>query len=471
MLKLAQVCFIGLIVSSAVSCSREPVKEKPVDVVVAEPNKKDPVVEPKKEKVTEAELDKEPSAPIVEALALEDDKVNYEKALRDHNEAIRLDPKNAKAYNARAWVWATCPSATFRDGKKAVESASRAVELAANKTNFDTLAAAHAENGDFAEAVRWQEKVLADPNVIGDGDYFGYRQRLELYRDKKPYRQERPHWQQARLKVSADPRFTVDALFEAWQDGKVLSSFVATNSFFRIQSGEIAITIDPKEFRDGPYKGNSLEVIGAAQGTNGVNSKVSSNAMQRSLFPKGMPLQGAIRTEKIEARDGSHVVWAWTAGKQAESKKPNETLEEAAQRSEFALLVKVTIQRRQDSHRITLAPPQKGILVNCTMVFVGPSFKKALEDWKDVACEGSFPFEHGKFNAAQILAEKVKVDANNPKLGSAEFMIHKWRISPPVQDPHLGTETLTLERLAADSPDWVLTAESREKIKKLAGAP
>jgi hypothetical protein len=35
--------------------------------------------------------------------------------------------------------------------------------------------------------VRWQEKALADPRLKNDRDA---RRRLELYRDKKPYRQE-----------------------------------------------------------------------------------------------------------------------------------------------------------------------------------------------------------------------------------------------------------------------------------------
>jgi hypothetical protein len=35
--------------------------------------------------------------------------------------------------------------------------------------------------------VRWQEKVLADPQFKNDKDA---HRRLEFYRDKKPYRQE-----------------------------------------------------------------------------------------------------------------------------------------------------------------------------------------------------------------------------------------------------------------------------------------
>jgi tetratricopeptide (TPR) repeat protein len=115
-------------------------------------------------------------------------KKDYDKAIADYNEAIRVDPKFGSAYNARAWIWATCPDAKYRDGKKAIESAKQALALDAKSANaMDTLAAAYAEAGDFVEAVRWQEKALEDPSFKNN---VNYRRRLELYRDKKPYRQE-----------------------------------------------------------------------------------------------------------------------------------------------------------------------------------------------------------------------------------------------------------------------------------------
>lgn len=57
------------------------------------------------------------------------DKTEYGKALPDFNEATRLDPKSAYAVGSRAWIWATCPDEMVRDGKNAVESATRACEL------------------------------------------------------------------------------------------------------------------------------------------------------------------------------------------------------------------------------------------------------------------------------------------------------------------------------------------------------
>jgi tetratricopeptide (TPR) repeat protein len=112
----------------------------------------------------------------------------YEKALADYGEMIRLDPKDAWGYNGRAWLQATCPDAKYRSGKKAFEDASRACQIAGEKAAYPqgTLAAAYAECGDFDAAVKWQEKaqgLYTDEKAKKDG-----LARLELYRAKKPYR-------------------------------------------------------------------------------------------------------------------------------------------------------------------------------------------------------------------------------------------------------------------------------------------
>jgi tetratricopeptide (TPR) repeat protein len=117
-------------------------------------------------------------------------KGEYDIGIADFNKAIRLDPKDAVAYNNRAWLWATCPVETHRDGKRAVDSATKACELSGWKDGgvLDTLAAAYAEAGEFDKAVEWQEKarkLWTDADVIKKSD-----ERLALYKEKKPYRQE-----------------------------------------------------------------------------------------------------------------------------------------------------------------------------------------------------------------------------------------------------------------------------------------
>jgi len=118
-------------------------------------------------------------------------KKEYDKAIKDYNEVIRLAPNNAGAYANAAWVMATCPVEKYRDGKKAVEVAKKACELTRWEDShvLSILAAADAEAGLFDEAVKWQKKALDDkgyPKAESDGA----RKRLTLYEEKKPYRDE-----------------------------------------------------------------------------------------------------------------------------------------------------------------------------------------------------------------------------------------------------------------------------------------
>src|SRR5271157_1252305 len=112
---------------------------------------------------------------------------NYDKAIADYTEAIRLDPKYA--YGKLAWLRATRPEESLRDGKKAIEFATRGCELTEWKdaNMLGTLAAGYAEVGDFDKAVEWEEKAIqlyasADDRKKGE-------ERLKLYKDKKPYRE------------------------------------------------------------------------------------------------------------------------------------------------------------------------------------------------------------------------------------------------------------------------------------------
>ena len=116
-------------------------------------------------------------------------KGDYEKAVADFSNGIALDPKDARAYDSLAWIYATCPNVQFRDGKKAVDNASKACELTAWKdsNNIGTLAAAYAETGDFEAAVKQVEKAI---ELTPQKEKADYQSRLDLYKAHKPYREE-----------------------------------------------------------------------------------------------------------------------------------------------------------------------------------------------------------------------------------------------------------------------------------------
>jgi tetratricopeptide (TPR) repeat protein len=114
----------------------------------------------------------------------------YEKSLADLDEAVRLDPRSDLSLNGRAWLRATCPDPKYRDGKLAIDDATRACELSGFKdgSSLGTLAAAYAEAGDFTKAVEWQQKVnrlLTDAEEKNLG-----AERLRLYKAKHPYRDD-----------------------------------------------------------------------------------------------------------------------------------------------------------------------------------------------------------------------------------------------------------------------------------------
>jgi tetratricopeptide (TPR) repeat protein len=116
-------------------------------------------------------------------------KREFAKAAADYKEAIRIDPNYASAFRDLAWLLATCPDAAFRDGRGAVENATKACELTGwdDAECLETLACAYAEASDYDSALKYEKKAIA---LRQDDVAFvqSARERLALYEEKKPYR-------------------------------------------------------------------------------------------------------------------------------------------------------------------------------------------------------------------------------------------------------------------------------------------
>lgn len=107
---------------------------------------------------------------------------DFEGALKDYTMAVRLNPRDAAAYNNRAWLLATCPDSAHRNSAQALASARQACKLTNWKQPIfvDTLAAAYAAEGDFKSAAKWQAQAMKQ--LARDEDFQREAsERLEMY--------------------------------------------------------------------------------------------------------------------------------------------------------------------------------------------------------------------------------------------------------------------------------------------------
>ena len=116
-------------------------------------------------------------------------KGEWDKAIADLDESIRLDPKCSLAHNNHAWLRATCLDDKFRDGKKALEHATKACNLTEwkNDTFITTLAAALAEAGQFDEAKKRLQQAI---DMAPKKDVETRTQMMKLFNEGKPYHED-----------------------------------------------------------------------------------------------------------------------------------------------------------------------------------------------------------------------------------------------------------------------------------------
>ena len=114
------------------------------------------------------------------------------EAIEQWQQTLTFDPDNGNAASNLAWVLATSADPNLRDGAKALAYAKRATSVPGgdNPVVYRTLAAAYAENGQFADAVSAAEhaKQLAQlaGNLAMEDDL---DRSLELFRQQRTLRE------------------------------------------------------------------------------------------------------------------------------------------------------------------------------------------------------------------------------------------------------------------------------------------
>jgi len=118
---------------------------------------------------------------------------DVEGAIAHYQRALRIKPDYLQVQNVLAWVLATTPQASLRDGNQAVKLALQANQLAGgeNPTILCTLAAAYAEVGRFNDAMRSAQKAMELEQAAGRTDLAEQiNGELRLYEAGIPLHQE-----------------------------------------------------------------------------------------------------------------------------------------------------------------------------------------------------------------------------------------------------------------------------------------
>ncbi len=112
-------------------------------------------------------------------------------AVKDYDEALKLDPEDTGVLNNLAWVLATSPDDPVRNAQKSIEMGLKACELTKYERPhiLSTLAAGYAEKGDWELAKKWSAKAVELGAKDDDVDQ-QLKKELEGYKERKPWREK-----------------------------------------------------------------------------------------------------------------------------------------------------------------------------------------------------------------------------------------------------------------------------------------
>ncbi len=115
---------------------------------------------------------------------------DFGQAVKFYTEALRAEPDRTDIMNNLAWLIAIHNNADFYDPKRAIDLAEQACELTKYQETslLDTLAAAYAAVGNFAQAVRTAERAIELTVSLRNEEIASQiKTRLKLYQANQPF--------------------------------------------------------------------------------------------------------------------------------------------------------------------------------------------------------------------------------------------------------------------------------------------
>ena len=106
-------------------------------------------------------------------------------------QSLAINPEEPDIQNSMAWLLATAPDPSLRDGKRAVDLAERASQSSGGNDlmALHTLAAAYAEAGRYPEAVETAKRAIGLSALLKNGDVTAILEKeIKLYQANTPIR-------------------------------------------------------------------------------------------------------------------------------------------------------------------------------------------------------------------------------------------------------------------------------------------
>jgi protein O-mannosyl-transferase len=113
------------------------------------------------------------------------------EAIDQWQESLAIQPENGNAASNLAWVLATCPEDSIRDGTRAAELGEKALRISGGKIPmiYRVLAAAYAERGRFADAIETGQRGAELATTQGNpGLAAELESNVALYQSGRPLR-------------------------------------------------------------------------------------------------------------------------------------------------------------------------------------------------------------------------------------------------------------------------------------------